>query len=138
MQPLFAVDAASTAWEEFDGETVVIQFKKGTYSVLSGSGPQLFSMLHEPASVDAIARSVAEMTGGGFDEICREVGSFVEALVSKEIVVGAGTGTGAPAVAFAGAFVAPGVETFEDLADMMLVDPVHEVDVAEGWPRRPL
>ena len=31
----------------------------------------------------------------------------------------------------------PTLEVFTDLAELIMMDPVHEVDVLEGWPRRP-
>ena len=34
-------------------------------------------------------------------------------------------------------FSAPVVETFADLQDLIVLDPVHEVDATAGWPNRP-
>jgi hypothetical protein len=136
MQTLHVVDTASTAAEEFDGETIVIQFRKGTYSVMTGSGPQIFAMLAVPCSASDITALIAESTGGSVDDIAREVESFVRALVEAEIVVATGEAAGETAGPFSGPFVTPRIETFEDLADMMRVDPVHEVDIGRGWPQR--
>ena len=45
-----------------------------------------------------------------------------------------------PAATAAELAAAPGpftVEMFEDLADLILTDPVHDVDHDAGWPHRP-
>ena len=34
-------------------------------------------------------------------------------------------------------FEEPLVEAFEDLQELIAIDPVHEVDPLQGWPRRP-
>ncbi len=136
MQTFYVVDSLSTASEEFDGETIVIQFKLGTYSVFSGSGPQIFEMLATPCSVDAITSAITK--GGGTDRaaICKDVEKFVQALVGAKIIVETVEVENAAALNFSGDFVPPVMETFEDLADMMLVDPVHEVDIDMGWPKQ--
>ena len=33
-------------------------------------------------------------------------------------------------------FVAPAMERYDQIADIISMDPIHEVDPAEGWPHR--
>jgi len=33
-------------------------------------------------------------------------------------------------------FVPPGLEKYDDIADIITMDPIHDVDPAKGWPRR--
>jgi len=40
-------------------------------------------------------------------------------------------------VASGAPFATPVVEVFNDLADLIAIDPVHEVDASAGWPMRP-
>ena len=33
-------------------------------------------------------------------------------------------------------FVAPTLERYEDIADIIAMDPVHDIDTTKGWPHR--
>ena len=35
------------------------------------------------------------------------------------------------------ASAAPDLEIYDDLSDLILADPIHDVDNAEGWPKMP-
>ncbi len=137
MAQLFVIDELSTASEEFDGETIVIQFKHGTYSVLTGCGNAIFDMFRTPLSAEAAVEAVRAATGSEPDPLGEEVNRFVAELVGAHILVEAAPGSQAGKAVFKGPYSTPGMETYDDLADMMLVDPVHEVDMSEGWPKRP-
>ncbi len=136
MQLFYIVDSLSTASEEFDGETIVIQFKVGTYSVFSGSGTQIFSMLAKPCSVAAITSAVVEGSGADPATVGKDVAAFISSLSDAKIIVATDQMDNATPLEFSGDFTTPVMETFEDLADMMLVDPVHEVDIDKGWPKQ--
>ena len=62
--------------------------------------------------------------------------AFVQALLEKEIIT-AGETTGAACVidpaALADGFVLT-VDEFTEVQDLILADPVHDVDVEQGWP----
>lgn len=136
MQRFYVVDASSTASEEFDGETIVIQFKVGTYSVFTGSGPQIFAMLATPCSAEAITTVISESGGGDPDSVGKQVAAFIQSLVDARIIIESEQTEIPSTLEFTGEFATPAMETFEDLADMMLLDPVHEVDIDIGWPKQ--
>ncbi|MEQ1769121.1 MAG: hypothetical protein ABL879_04720 [Devosia sp.] len=65
--------------------------------------------------------------------------TLVEKLAGLELIV-ATTDGAAPSVALAGLDSAGtdfGVEVFEDLTELLVADPVHDVDAMAGWPHRP-
>ena len=65
--------------------------------------------------------------------------SLLEDFLAAELVVAEGNGTGTVAPASAQGvgervpFVPPSFTTFTDMQDIILLDPVHEVDT-RGWP----
>jgi hypothetical protein len=137
METLYQINATATASEEFDGETVVIQFRKGTYSVLSGSAPGIFAMLTSPVSLAAICAALSTGGGAQSDGLQSEVEGFVTQLLAAELVVERPADKTAIPDAMTEPYSPPKIETFEDLADLMKIDPVHEVDMELGWPRKP-
>ncbi len=34
------------------------------------------------------------------------------------------------------AFATPAIERYEDIADIIAMDPVHDIDTTKGWPHR--
>ena len=49
-------------------------------------------------------------------------------------VDGIESGVAAP-TAWPNAYTAPQIERYDDIADIMMMDPIHEVDKTLGWPR---
>ena len=127
--------------ETIDGEVIVINLASGNYYSLRGSGASVWEILATgPSGVD----EVVTVAGGHFDaspdEIRAGVAPFVEQLMAEELVVwgngqrdGAGIGGAAPDVRQR--FAAPSLEKYTDMQDLVLLDPVHEVD-ATGWPQQ--
>ena len=63
--------------------------------------------------------------------------SYAPELIDAGFVVeldGIESGTVAP-TAWPSDYVAPQVERYDDIADIMMMDPIHEVDKTLGWPR---
>ena len=69
-------------------------------------------------------------------DLAAKLDAFVKALQEKEIIV-SGETTGAAcateASALADGFVLT-VDEFTEVQDLILADPVHDVDVEQGWP----
>ena len=84
-----------------------------------------------------IATRLAEAYGVPLETVSRAVDSLVEELVENCLVV-QHDGTGdAPSPGHqkpvVGPFEFPRLEKYSDMADLILLDPVHDVD-ALGWP----
>jgi hypothetical protein len=125
--------------EDFDGETVVIHFERGTYFSLRGGAPALWSMLAVPVSEDAMSAALA---GRGVEVAlaAETVRGFVTRMLEEGLAVEAeGPSAAAGDLAVPEGFdpATVSVEVHSDLADLIAVDPVHEVDAMAGWPVRP-
>lgn len=137
MAPLYKVNDTATAAEEFDGEMIVIQFKKGTYSTLAGSGKAIFRMLDKPTTIAAVVEAFRAAGEVSVETMREEIEQFVAELARREIVTSTKTGESAVPDAVTDGYTRPEIETFEDLSELMKVDPVHEVDLEAGWPNLP-
>src|SRR5262249_61396276 len=88
------------------------------------------------APVDGIASGGAEVTGESRDAITAAVDRFCPSLVEQGLIVERADIDGAPAFDLSGAgsgLLEPSFETYADMQDLILLDPVHEV--GEGsWP----
>jgi len=154
----FRVAAPHVIHQSIDGEVVLIHLEKGTYHSLRGSGARVFPLLEGGVSSAGLARALAAAYEGEAAAIEAAAARFLEDLRRDGLVVEVGTGAGAGAgewvgggagsgagpeieagleLAGAGAarppFEAPRVESFSDLQDLILADPIHEVEPS-GWP----
>lgn len=119
--------------EEMDGELLAIDDLTGTYVSVSGSGTWLWAMLAQGADAASLKQALPPAVHADVDQ-------FIAAVEEAGLMVDADTAaapepdTAEPDTAAPDPWVAPGFERFDDLQDLLLLDPIHEVADA-GWPR---
>lgn len=123
--------------KQFDDEVVLANYQSGIYYNLDGTGAQIWLGLQAGKSVDELIRLFVASTGGDAAAIAQEVRSFVDNLLAEGIIL-----PGDPelprqdwAPATSGTFVTPALQRYDDLRDLLLMDPVHDAGEA-GWPLR--
>ncbi|WP_321340350.1 PqqD family protein [Breoghania sp.] len=126
----FAVSGPDIVCEEFDGELVVLDLKTGCYFSFNRSASAIWDLL-----TAGIAPAVIEEALG------QAVSPLVDNLVEHNLLValdepGERQLDGAVLASLRSVQDAPVVEAFDDLADLIRADPVHEVDEAAGWPHQ--
>jgi hypothetical protein len=123
--------------ETIDGEALIMDMLKGSYFSCVGVSAFAWNALIAGASVPELAASLSAAYAVPTDDATRDVQQYVDALVAEEMLVeavDASTPTLAPPDPEAtGAYASPEIERFTDLADLILLDPVHDVTEA-GWP----
>jgi hypothetical protein len=136
----FRTNSPPVVHETVNNETIVVNLDTGCYYDLNDSAGYVFGMLASSAHPEEIAQQLAARYGIDASEARGMVDELVAKLVEEQLVVPA---DGPPAVAAPapqpdmppGAFVAPVVNKYTDMQELLLLDPVHEVDEA-GWPSR--
>lgn len=132
--PVTLVSNDRIAAEEFAGEVVLIDIEKGIYFSLQGAAVDLWRAFAAPRTATAVLDA---FTAHGADrqaleaaigDLCRH-----DLLCETSVPAEADIACSVPA----GRFAAPVVAAFSDLAELIAIDPVHEVDAAAGWPLRP-
>lgn len=127
------INEPDVVFEAFDEEIVLVNLETGNYYSLRGSGPNIWMALVEGVSVESLAAAIAAATGKDSEEVRGELATFVDQLVAAQIVVTLDHESLAEGV-WEGAFEAPTLETYTDMQDLLLLDPVHDVD-SSGWPQ---
>jgi hypothetical protein len=126
----------NVAARSFGDEIIVANFITGVYYSLLGSAAQVWDGLMAGQSLPEVSRAVA--TVGDLDpaEFEQAAAKLVEDLAAENLIEPA---TDAPvtdwtALPPAGeAFALPVLERFTDMQDLLLLDPVHDVEEM-GWP----
>jgi hypothetical protein len=118
-----------------DGEVVIINLENGSYYSLLELGARLWELIAAGWS----RAELLELVGATYpDEQARMLtAAFIDELVSEGLVSDAADAQKLPTmIALPPAFAAPQLETFTDLQELLMLDPIHEVDAA-GWPHKP-
>ena len=129
--------------ETIEGETIMINCVTGNYYSLDPVGSAIWCGIEANVSADQIVAYVAARYEGPLDEIETDVGAFLAQLEQEELVVrgeatageaAVGQLPGVPLETATTPFRRPRLERHTDMQDLILLDPVHEVDPERGWP----
>ncbi len=124
--------------DTIDGETVLIDSSKGHLFLFTGIGPQLWQRLATGVSVDTLVEEISTRYGPTAAAPTR---SFFEALDQAQMLRNDPPPSATPAqpssLVWPENFESPAMEHYDQIADIISMDPIHEVDPAKGWPHRP-
>jgi hypothetical protein len=123
--------------ETIEGETIIIDLSTGTYFSLRGSGPAIWNALAGGADAAGVRQSLEQLYDAAPGEIDGAIEAFLVQLEAEGLIAtAAANGVPRPALEPVESripFEPPQLEKYEDLQDIILLDPVHMVDDA-GWP----
>ncbi|GMU78450.1 MAG: hypothetical protein AMXMBFR46_12450 [Acidimicrobiia bacterium] len=131
--------------ETIDGEALIMDMVKGSYYSCDGASAVAWNALRGGEEVEAVVALLADRYGIPPERAAQDLAGFVDQLVAGELLVVLGDGDarpGPPEPPGLGAsgsdpggreYVGLALECHTDLADIILLDPVHDVTDA-GWP----
>lgn len=133
----FAVDEREVIHENLDGEAVLVHLGTGRYHSLRGTASEIWDLVLAGHSETAIVEAMMARFDGDPKVITDETRRLLRELVEQGLASAAPpAATSAPQPsASRRTFAAPQLESFEDMQDLLLLDPIHETG-DEGWPKR--
>jgi hypothetical protein len=134
----FQFDQQRVISEVIDGEFVVVHFESGCYYSIRGTGADVCRLLSAGYALQEIISRLATHHQLSESQVGPEVRQFVARLVEEGLLAPAsedGQQHG-PVELSDAPYAAPSFEKFDDMADQLLLDPIHEIGEA-GWPVRP-
>ncbi len=131
--------------ETIDGETVILNLEKGNYYSLVGIGADIWGFIENDATMRSIIEKISNNYLGKRGDIDVAINKFVSELIqeglvipdnennpeseeSSHIQVQTGLKENKPD------FEALKLNKYTDMQDLLLLDPIHEVDDKKGWP----
>ncbi len=130
-QTVLEVNGPDCVAEEFAGEIVALNLETGTYFSIKDNAASLWQDLANGHAVEALAAAAGQGT-----EMAAAIDAFAATVVKEKLMRPAQTPrspAGPPTVALDGPL--PAIEGFNDMQSLLLLDPVHEVDDGQGWPK---
>jgi len=138
----YALSTRDVVVEAFPDETVAVNLATGRYYSLDLATVAVFELVTAGHSVGDIAAHLAAAHGADPATVESDVAAFVQQLLDQELVVAADSGAPrgplpAPTASAASAtpYRAPTLAVYSDMEDLLLLDPIHDVDET-GWPVR--
>lgn len=131
--------------EVIEGEAIIIDLNNGNYYSLQDSGAEIWAGVQDGLAVEEIVSRLRAKYQDNNEVIQSAVTVLLEQLQSKALIEldGATSRSRIPAQSAPTAppervpFSPPELHTYTDMQDLLMLDPIHEVD-ASGWPRLPL
>jgi len=120
----------------FGDEVIAANFVKGVYYSLLGSAAQIWEGLMAGVPLDRVVAEVSTLSEADPVEFTNAANSLIEALLTEELIVptaGAEVRAWKPVAGAEGAYAPPVLERFTDMEDLLLLDPIHDVEEM-GWP----
>ncbi len=132
---VYRVASADIVFESFDGDSVVLDLATGRYFGFSDSGSCIWEALSSGIS-RANLLGLKTKSGAVSSE---DLEAFVDRLLELKLLAHSADSPAATissdlADRLAMAAEPLKVDVYDDLADLVMVDPIHDVDEPAGWP----
>ena len=137
----FRVNTPTVTHEIIDGEAVIINLDSGNYYSLVEEGSLIWSLVEKGASASELQNVILQTYRGDVQEIDRGVQELLVQLQQENLIVPV---DGAEEAVDLQApnndnhekplFNPPSLNKYSDMQELLLLDPIHDVDDA-GWPK---
>jgi hypothetical protein len=136
----FRVNTPTVTHETIDGEAVIINLDSGNYYSLVDVGSFIWGLVERGASQSEVQNLVLQSYQGNAPDIDQGVQELLTQLQQENLIVpvdGAVTFDPEP-ISDNGrekpSFNPPSLHKYSDMQELLLLDPIHDVDDA-GWPK---
>ena len=140
----FRINTPKVIHETIDGETVIVNLDTGNYYSLNRVGADIWSLIGIGITVHHIVEDIACRYAGERQAIGPSVLQFINELREEALIITDSsqmnetkakpvTRNCAEQITEKLVFETPLLQKYSDMQDLLLLDPIHEVDDA-GWP----
>ncbi len=130
--------------EEIDGEVIIVNLKNGNYYSLTQSATVIWAGIQKHVTLEQIRNGLLIRYSGDTSSMDQGLAELIKALEAEQLITQQAapeTGSpideppaGEPPAGEKEAYLPPVFERFTDMGDLLLLDPVHEVEDEKGWP----
>lgn len=138
----YQINAPQVIGEVIDGEAIIVNLDSGAYYSVRDTGAELWQALEQGASPEQIITHWVASYDAAPSAIAASVQALLEEFVQEQLIVPVDRVNVTSVMELTGAarserlpFSKPTLEKYTDMADLLLLDPIHEVDEQGGWPR---
>lgn len=132
----FRINTPAVTHQLINGEVIALNLENGHYYSLCGTAAWLWERI-QLGSMDAVVRAAEQELSGDAAQIGNEVEAFLRELLTEQLLVEAPSRQLAdmPVTELTQTvYSTPVLEKYTEMSDLLLLDPIHDVDES-GWPR---
>lgn len=123
------------SFETIDHETIIIDLKKGHYHSLENLASTIWIALSNGISTQSIQDALLSHPSFPKENVLEDFNHFLNSLEEAEIADFVEQDRPSTPFTFTeSVYEKPVMETFTDMEDLLLLDPIHETD-EKGWPQ---
>jgi len=141
----FRINQPSVVYETFEDEVVAINFGTGNYYSLQRVAYDIWSLIEQGNNAEGIIKRIILKYDGEPQKIEEAIETFLQELQQEGLVVEAHLDNstlpkvedrqdGSEKKLSRFPFIAPSLQKYNDMQQMLLLDPIHEIDKM-GWPK---
>lgn len=135
-QSRFAVNTPNIVCEIFDNEVVAVNLDVGIYYSITGWSAKVWQMIQNGLSIDEMDQTLSKYCDDSAN-INESLVKFTQELLDKNLIISSTRQDmhSSTDLQFEKIDKMPTlfIEEFSDMQDILLLDPVHDVDES-GWP----
>lgn len=139
----FEINTPKVVDEVFEDEVIIINLESGNYYSLPGAGVLIWKLLVEGATAVEITNELNCRYYGNGSSMSESLGELILELKQEDIIVERQQRAGTRLMNRPHEileterlrFEAPHLQKYSDLQDLLLLDPIHDVNDM-GWPSR--
>ena len=138
---IYRINEPDASAETFEEEVLAINLSNGHYHSIRGTGVAMWKLLISGHGEEQVVQAIRATHTDIPETLEADVQAFVKQLVDAGLLVehvGAVPTTSATPSASADAarYSPPVFESHLDMQELLMIDPIHDVDVKVGWPLR--
>ena len=135
----YRINSPKVIHQIFETEVVVVNLETGSYYSVEGAGIDIWRMLEAQRSDDEIVSAMTLNSNGSTATDAENVRAFLREVAEEALVVSDENGAAAQSNGLHAvrqiSSEPPRLRKFTDMRDLLLLDPIHELDES-GWPQR--
>jgi hypothetical protein len=135
----YRINAPQVTHQTIEGEAIILNLENGAYYSTEGIGVVIWEGAVQGATAEEIMAYLAQRYVGDPAAMADATTQFLAELQQEGLIVPAASDVvSAPAFPPSSseplaAFELPALSKYTDMQDLLLLDPIHEVD-EQGWP----
>jgi hypothetical protein len=139
----FMINSPDVVSETIDGEAVIVSLARGIYYSLDQVGVDVWSLIEKGFPADKILTVITQKFDGDVELIESSIKELLSQLCAEQLVTPIAKKSDIDSTAAfpdlpstKAPFVPPVLQKYSDMMDLLMLDPIHEVDAVEGWPAK--
>ncbi len=138
------INEQDISYDMIDDEVIIINLLKGYYYSLQNIAAEIWNEIVNDATLEEIIEIFLEKYDGSKEEITNSLIDFVYKLADEELInisneklsnLSKIESKEIQNIQKKKPFCVPTIEKYTDLEELLLLDPIHEVDES-GWPKQ--